>query len=316
VGPDGDEGSLEVRTEDPAMHTLILYYLTDPRRARPVYIHGAGYRHGPHMRSAEQLCHALSMFGSSFRAFRAMEMVDEPIAAGDAPTADIDPTTMRAPASPWADLRFLLSDFSVERGVGNEESVAALFASLAEARPPSTTERCNTELMPTGCVKGSPVGLAEVGEGGRQLRWRAVSDLVRSFVMIDAALGAVVGDDPGPRSRTPNEAPVPPEAFTRLPASLSTTARALGAFALSWKAQWEFCSELVARDAVIDDDVTAQIARARTTGWWAREMLLPWSCAGRRCDHDDPSWHLDLGTSDLANSLRSAAALLLRGGAA
>jgi hypothetical protein len=146
VGPDGDQGSLEVRAEDPAMRTLVLYHLIDPQDARPVYLHGVGYRHGPHTRSAEQLCLSLGMLSSSFPAFRAMEFVDPAVAGGDAPSAGAGPTTMRAPPSPWADLRFLLDDFSVERGVGNEESVAALFAALAEGRPPSSTERYLDDL--------------------------------------------------------------------------------------------------------------------------------------------------------------------------
>jgi hypothetical protein len=309
VSADGDTGSLDVRTEDAALCTLVLYYLADPRDMRPVYIHGVGQRHGPHTRSAEQFCLAMSAFGSSFSAFRAVPVFDEAGGAHGHP-ADVDPTTMRAPASRWADLRSLLSDFSVERGTHNEEGLAGVFDALAGEGPPSTRAREDAELLATGAFRGIPI--RDAGEGGGGLRLRAIANLVWSFGLIDAALGAAVGDEPGPRARALRCPPTLPETLTRLPASLPAAARGLGALALAWKAQWEFCSDLVQRDAVLRDDVAAEIARSRATGSVAREMLLAWSCSGGACEHRDPSWHLDdIGREELSVALQVAAAALL-----
>jgi hypothetical protein len=311
VSADGDTGSLDVQTEDAALRTLLLYYLADPRDMRPVYIHGVGQRHGPHTRSAEQLCLAMSAFGDSYSAFRAVPVFAEAGGAHGHP-ADVDPTMMRAPASRWADLRSLLSDFSVERGTHNEEGLAGVFDALAAEGPPSTRAREDAELFATGAFRGIPI--RDAGEGGGGLRLRAIANLVWSFGVIDAAVGAAVGDDPGARPPAPPARPALPEAFTRLPVE----ARALGALALAWKAQWELCSDLVQRDAGLHDEVAAGIARSRATGWVARELLRAWSCAGGACEHQDPSWHLDdIGREALSAGLQAAAAaLLLRAGGA
>jgi hypothetical protein len=74
-GRPGDPGDVVIQADNVNVREFLSYYLDDPLDQCPVYLHGLGYRHGPHTADREQFDHAMSTLSHHFPAYRA-EPVD------------------------------------------------------------------------------------------------------------------------------------------------------------------------------------------------------------------------------------------------
>lgn len=70
-GEPGDSGFAHIESDDDNIREFLMYYLDDPLNGHPVYLHGLGYRSGPHSGDREQFEVAMSTLEFHFPSFRA-----------------------------------------------------------------------------------------------------------------------------------------------------------------------------------------------------------------------------------------------------
>jgi hypothetical protein len=345
AGPDGDSGELEVLGDDPAMRVLVLYYLSDVRDLRPVYVHGVGQLKGPHTRSAEQLDLSIMEFGRSFPAFAAERVpgvaslgppppdpgsLDAGEPPAPEPAAIEHPRAEPAVLEPRADLRFLVDDLMKERGISAELAVDSLFRAIAAAQPLTPAARDSAELFATDSCRG--VSLLFGSETPGHFRRRALGGLLWTLELLERTVEAAANSlatSAAPRLERGATTAVPPSlidlmsecdaitaALGSAAAAIPELPRKLGALTVCWRLAWEMAVALAAEVPVPVEVERALAASLHARCEEARASLAPWTCfAERSCGDLCPRcWHLrDEREDEVADALRWVAerALLL-----
>lgn len=69
-----DTGKLAISAADPAMKSLVSYFLLDPDDHRPLFFRDTGTLHGPHIHTFGQIDRSLMDFNRQFPGFRAVRV--------------------------------------------------------------------------------------------------------------------------------------------------------------------------------------------------------------------------------------------------